>query len=182
MTVQAMSLFFALLTIAVDVMVVGSLALLVLGSSHTKERLRAVTRDLGLQMAFGVALTATLGSLYYSEVANYVPCKLCWYQRIAMYPMALILGIAVQKQDHAVRRYVLPLSLVGAAISIYHYVLQRFPSLESTSCDPTAPCTTTWVWQFHLISIPFMALSGFAFIAMAMYLMRPGAGSERSES
>jgi disulfide bond formation protein DsbB len=126
-----------------------------------------------LFLALVVALVATLGSLYYSEVANFPPCELCWYQRIAMYPLVVILGIAAVRRDFAVRRYVIPLVAIGAAISVYHYQLERFPSQTSLSCAADVPCTTVWVWRFHYISIAFMALSAFALIA-ALLLLGPG--------
>lgn len=92
-----------------------------------------------------------------------------------MYPLAIVLGIAAWRTDYQIRRYVLPLVSIGGLVSIYHYLIERFPSLSgSASCDPTAPCTTVWVWQFDFISIPFMALSGFAAIAILMYLMPSG--------
>lgn len=173
MTIDQMSTFFALLTVVANIAVLGGL-FIYLGSPYNAgaDRLRVkITSSLGegaLTLAWLVALVATLGSLYFSEVANYTPCKLCWYQRIAMYPMALILGIAALNRDLNVRRYVIPMLAVGSAISIYHYVLQRWPNLETASCDPTAPCTATYVWKFHYISIPFMALSGFALIAVLL--------------
>lgn len=127
-------------------------------------------REAALPLAWLVALVATLGSLYYSEVAHFIPCKLCWYQRIAMYPLVVILGTAALKRDGGVRRYVLPITAIGASVSIYHYVIERFPDLAGSACDPTAPCTFLWVWEFHFISIPFQALSGFALIATLMFM------------
>ena len=118
-----------------------------------------------LWLAWGVALVCTLGSLYFSEVAHFVPCKLCWYQRICMYPLVVMLGVAAWRQRIEIARATLPLVAIGAAISTYHYLLERFPSMESAaSCDPSAPCTLVWVWRFHYLSIPAMALSGFALI------------------
>ena len=177
-TTLVMSRFLALLTIAANLAVLGALVLLVSarrspGAARIKADIRELLSVYALPFAALVALTATLGSLYYSEVANFVPCKLCWYQRIAMYPLALILGIAAVRRDLSIRRYVVPVVGVGAALSIFHYLIQRFPTLSTSgTCDPTAPCTSTWVWQFHYISIPFMALSGFALIA-ALLLLAP---------
>ena len=125
-----------------------------------------------LWLAFLVALTATLGSLYLSEVAHFVPCKLCWYQRIAMYPLVPILAIAAWKRDVSVVRYVVPLAVIGAAISIYHYQLERFPGQASVSCSADAPCTVVWIWKFHFVSIPLMALSGFALIVALVLVAR----------
>ncbi len=116
-------------------------------------------------VAWAQALVATLGSLYFSEVMLLTPCMLCWYQRIAMYPLSVMLAVAALRRDLAVRRYAFPLALIGASIAAYHYLLERFPTvLSSGACSAGVPCTTVWVWQFHYISIPFMALSGFALI------------------
>ena len=175
----------ALLTLAADLLLLGALILLWLTRARREDRgwdgVRDVVQAYALPLAWLVALTATLGSLYYSEVANFIPCKLCWYQRIAMYPLALILGIAAWKRDHAIRRYVIPLAAIGGAISIYHYTIERFPDLAGSACDPAAPCTFVWVWQFHFISIPFQALTGFALITALMFLMPRAGGDQRSE-
>ena len=176
----------ALLTITADVLLIAALTVLWLTRGRREDRGWNDVRDLvspyALPLAWVVALTATLGSLYYSEVANFIPCKLCWYQRIAMYPLALILGIAAWKRDLAIRRYVIPMAVMGGAISIYHYTIERFPDLAGSACDPAAPCTFVWVWQFHFISIPFQALTGFALVTALMFLMpRPG-DDQRSEA
>ncbi|GIU96694.1 MAG: hypothetical protein KatS3mg013_0497 [Actinomycetota bacterium] len=175
MSVRAFSLFFALLTVGADAFVLLALVLAV--ASRFSERpaaalrwIRDIVGGSSLVLAWIVALVATLGSLYYSEVAHFPPCKLCWYQRIAMYPLAVILGIAALRSDHGIRRYVLPVVAIGAAISIYHYQLERFPAQASLACSVEVPCTTVWVWQFHYISIPFMALSAFALIATLLLL------------
>ena len=190
MDTQVFSRFFALLTLAADGVVLGLLAL-ALGARVSRRASDAweTTRDFlgehALSLAWLIALTATLGSLYYSEVAHYVPCKLCWYQRIAMYPLAIVLGIAALRRDLDVRRYVVPVAAVGAAISIWHYLLEHFPSMSgSASCDPAAPCTVRWVWEFDFISIPFMALGGFASIATLLLAARqrePLEGGDRDE-
>jgi disulfide bond formation protein DsbB len=120
-----------------------------------------------------VAAAATLGSLYYSEIAHYVPCDYCWYQRIAMYPLALILGIAAFRDDRSITRYAVPLAAAGGLISGYHYLIQQFPDLSTGSCSAAAPCTATWVWEFGFVSIPFMALSCFAAI-VALLSIRMG--------
>ncbi|MGH2539939.1 MAG: disulfide oxidoreductase [Actinomycetota bacterium] len=167
MDVQTMSTLFALLTVVADAAVLA-IVVLALGSRVAPGLARA--RDAAwetvgpsaLWLAFIVALTATLGSLYLSEVAHFIPCKLCWYQRIAMYPLVPILGIAAWTRDDRVWRYAIPLAAIGATIAIYHYQLERFPTQTSVSCSVEAPCTVVWIWRFHFISIPFMALSGFA--------------------
>ena len=133
----------------------------------------ALGRRATIGLAGAVALVATLGSLYYSEVANFVPCRLCWYQRIGMYPLALLLGIATWRDDGGVRRYALPLAVLGGAISVYHYLIQWFPELQAGACDPTAPCAAFYVREFGFVSIPFMALMGFAAVATLLSSVRP---------
>ncbi|HVL04441.1 MAG TPA: disulfide bond formation protein B [Acidimicrobiales bacterium] len=121
-----------------------------------------------LQLGLGVALVATLGSLYLSEVANFPPCRLCWYQRIAMYPLVPVLAVAIRRRDAGVRFYALPLALIGGAISAYHVVLERFPSLESGVCEVANPCTLIWVRRFGYLTIPAMALSAFALLTVLL--------------
>lgn len=186
MGIETMNVFFALLTVVALAIFLGSTGIVAWGRLSPAgavwlDRLRWSIEHNGLWLAWAIALVATLGSLYYSEIANFTPCKLCWFQRIAMYPQAVILGIAALWNDHRIKRYVLPIVLIGAVISIYHYLIERFPSWAGDgSCDPTAPCTTVWVWQFHFISIPFMALSGFAAIAILLWLLPPDLeGGER---
>jgi len=128
-------------------------------------------------LAWLMAVVATLGSLYFSEVAHYEPCKFCWYQRIGMYPLALILGIAAFRKDRGVHRYAIPMAAIGGTISIYHYLIQHFPDLSSGSCSATAPCTAAWVWKFDFVSIPFMALACFGAIAALLLISRAQAST-----
>jgi disulfide bond formation protein DsbB len=130
-------------------------------------------RLLWLWLAFVFALTATLGSLYLSEVAHYVPCTLCWYQRIAMYPLALMLGIAAVRGDATIARYVVPLATIGAVIATYHVALQRLPGLPSGACSLTSPCTAIWVERFGFVTIPVMALIGFVSIIATLVVLAP---------
>jgi len=133
-----------------------------------------------IQLALGVALVATLGSLYLSEVANFPPCRLCWYQRIAMYPLVAMLAVAIWRRDAGVRFYALPLAFIGGLISTYHVVLERYPSLESGVCEVANPCTLIWVRRFGYLTIPTMALSAFALIAVM--LLAAGADERATRS
>jgi disulfide bond formation protein DsbB len=169
--------FLALLTVAADLAILTALVLAVGGQlSPALARARTsaadAVRPLALPFAAIVAIVATLGSLWLSEGANFLPCKLCWYQRIAMYPMAVVLPVAVLRgDDQRIRPYGWVLAGIGVTISTYHYLVERFPSLESSSCDPTNPCSLLWVWKFHFISIPFMAGSAFVLIAVLLALV-----------
>lgn len=121
-----------------------------------------------LWLAWAVALVATIGSLIYSEVIHFVPCRLCWFQRIAMYPLAVILVVGAFRKEALVKFYALPLSVVGLGISIWHYVVQTVPGLESGACDPSVPCSAKYVDIFGFVSIPFMAGAGFTLITVLL--------------
>ncbi|MCU0269867.1 MAG: disulfide oxidoreductase [Acidimicrobiales bacterium] len=176
MNVDAMSTFFALLSLVALAGAAATGVLAVVRRRDPDGPLAGWWHDLGrvsLLLAWLVALTATLGSLYYSESANFVPCQLCWYQRICMYPLALLLGLAAWRRDRAFAVYGIALAAVGAALSIYHSWLQAFPPDSGSSfCTADAPCTTRHVWEFGFVSIPFMALSGFLFILAMMGVAR----------
>jgi disulfide bond formation protein DsbB len=176
MTVDQVSLFLALLAVVAEI---GSLVLAVALVARGLRPDAAWPREvlswvgpLALVLAATVAAVATLGSLYYSEVANFPPCRLCWYQRICMYPLVPILAIAAARRDRAVRWYALPLAVTGAAISTWHILVERFPSLESGACDPVNPCSIIWVEKLGYLTIPTMALSGFVAIGLLLVVPR----------
>ncbi|MEJ6527437.1 MULTISPECIES: disulfide oxidoreductase [unclassified Exiguobacterium] len=124
----------------------------------------------GLYLAWLVALTATLGSLYFSEIREFVPCELCWIQRIFMYPLTIILGIAVFTDDRAVRKYVLPLTIIGGIVSLYHYLVQKVPGFaEIQPCAQGVPCSGQYINWFGFITIPFLALTAFTLITIVMW-------------
>jgi disulfide bond formation protein DsbB len=116
-----------------------------------------------------VAAVCTAGSLYYSEVAHFVPCELCWFQRICMYPLTATLAVAAALGDRRAWRYVVIPATVGAVIAAYHTQLQAFPE-QSTFCPTTVPCNIRHVWEFGFVSLPFMSLAGFVFILVALRL------------
>ncbi|MCB0879394.1 MAG: disulfide bond formation protein B [Thermoleophilia bacterium] len=111
---------------------------------------------------------AMFGSLWMSEHLHFIPCPLCWYQRIAMYPLVLLLGIAAIRRDESIRSYAIPLALVGSVVSIYHYQLERFPDQQSIACSVSVPCTTIWFEKLGYITIPMMALSAFALVVVIL--------------
>jgi|tagenome__1003787_1003787.scaffolds.fasta_scaffold19853389_1 hypothetical protein len=181
MTTDAVTLLLAMLTVAAQLTVAAVIVLAIAGrrspaAARLGTRAAAAAGPQALPLAFLVALVATLGSLYLSEVAHFLPCTLCWYQRIAMYPLAVILGMATWRRELVVRPYALALAALGAPISAYHYLLERFPALDGGTCDPASPCTLVWVWRLHYISIPLMAGSAFALVATLLLLARPTAG------
>ncbi|MBS4178385.1 disulfide oxidoreductase [Lederbergia citrea] len=125
-----------------------------------------------LYFAWVVSVIATLGSLYFSEIKGYVPCELCWYQRIFMYPLAIILGIAAFENDTKLKKYVLPLSVFGGLISLYHYLVQKVPSFASIKpCVQGVPCNVQYINWLGFITIPFLALTAFTIISILMIVM-----------
>lgn len=127
--------------------------------------------DVALPLATSIAVVATGGSLLLSEVAGYTPCTLCWYQRIAMYPLVIVLGVAALRGDRSAWRVSVPLSGIGAAIAIWHIAIERRPSLGG-ACDPAAPCSLIWVREFGFLTLPTMALIGFVAIGTLSLVAR----------
>lgn len=178
--------FFSLLALTALIGAVALTTLLFLARGRPDGQAAMLLDDLAaaaLPLAAVVAATAMAGSLYFSEVLGYVPCTLCWYQRIAMYPLAPILGIAAVRRDPWVRTYGWVLAGSGAVISAYHYVIQWLPDLEATSCSADNPCSAVWVREFEFVSIPFMALCGFLAIAvlLAVAARRPADDHELTD-
>jgi len=122
-----------------------------------------------LPLALVIASVSTAGSLYYSEVAGYLPCEMCWYQRICMYALVPVLAVALARRDRGGGWYGLPLAVAGLGLSVYHYQLQLFPGQGST-CDASAPCAYRWVDSLGFVSIPFMAGGGFVGVAGLLLL------------
>jgi disulfide bond formation protein DsbB len=170
MSVAVATNFFALLTLAAGA---GALGVAVLAAAGRTALLREHVGPRALWLAFLVASVTTLGSLYYSEVAGFPPCELCWYQRIAAYPLPVILGVAAWRGDAGVRRYVWPVLAIGALIAGYHYQLEWFPRQSLVACSADVPCSVPWFRAFGFVSLPFMALSSFAAVAALLAVAVP---------
>jgi disulfide bond formation protein DsbB len=126
-----------------------------------------------------VAISATVGSLYFSEVRAFVPCVLCWWQRIAMYPLVVVLGVATFRQDRGAWVYALPLAVIGLGTSVYHYLIQKVPGLAPPAmCAVGVPCTAQYVNYFGFVTIPFMA--GVAFLLITLGLTSVALAERRS--
>ena len=125
-----------------------------------------------LWLAFLVSAVATGGSLFFSEIANYVPCELCWYQRICMYPLSIITLLAALRNDTRVARYLLPLPLVGAGVSIYHLLVENGVVEQSKACLISAPggCATKWINEFGYMTIPTLALTSFLLVLVFLLM------------
>lgn len=181
MDTETVQLFVGLLTIAaaVGAITVVVLRLLAAAGNEGAARLGSTISDSGVWLAWIVALGATLGSLYFSEVANFSPCRLCWFQRIGMYPLAAILVVAAIRRDWGVKPYALTLAIGGPVISLYHVLVEHYPWLEKgVACDPFNPCSVNPIQGYDILatgfmkSIPYMALSGFLLVATILVVAR----------
>jgi disulfide bond formation protein DsbB len=176
---EAVSTTLAILAVAVQAVLVAFLVVVGLApvwgvARRGRDAVRRFLDGTELALAWVVALVATLGSLYYSEVADFIPCRLCWFQRIAMYPLALILFLAVVARDRRGAYYAVALPVVGAVISVWHLYIEANPEAESPACRIGAPCSTKWIDEFGYVTIPMLALTAFAAIATLLVLaLRP---------
>ena len=178
-TVSTVSFFFASLALLcwAAVIAIGVGAIIRRSASTPMALLESLRADLGrvaLPLAWLIAAVTMLGSLYYSRVQHYVPCELCWYQRICIYPFAVILGIAAWRRDASVRVYAIPVLAIGAVVAGYHTWVQAYPPSDGTSfCTADAPCTLRYVWEFGFVSLPFMALSACCCMIVLLLIARP---------
>jgi disulfide bond formation protein DsbB len=158
------------LAIALQALLVALFVLALVGVVIPAARrpLRAIGENIAggeIWIAWIVALVATLGSLFFSEIADFIPCRLCWFQRIAMYPLAVLLLIGALRRDvRGIALYALPFPILGGLVSIYHIYIENHPEAESAGCTIGAPCSTKWINEFGYITIPTLALTAFAAI------------------
>ena len=164
-------------------MLIVGLAWLV-GWRSPGDAVRAAVEGYELWLVFLVSSIATGGSLFFSEVAHYVPCELCWFQRIFMYPLAIVTLLAAIANDHRVARYLLPLPVIGAGISVYHILVEERVVGQTTACLISAPggCAVKWIDEFGYVTIPVLALTAFvlafAFLAFAAFEPSADEGDE----
>jgi disulfide bond formation protein DsbB len=176
---QVITTGFAVLSLVADALVV--LAIVGFVASRTSESGRArwgnfrdSVSPFALQFAWIVAALATLGSLYLSQIAGLTPCEFCWFQRICMYPLSLLLGIAAFRGDVGIaKRYFMPIAIVGAGLATYHYQLEHIKG-EPTACSAAVPCNSAAFNIFGFISVPFLSLAAFALITTLLVLAREG--------
>ncbi len=122
-----------------------------------------------LYVAWVVALIATLGSLFFSEVMKLPPCSLCWYQRIFMYPLAIIIPLGILMRDDRAAAYIVALAVPGLLVSIYHNLLYYHVIPESLApCMQGISCTTRQIEWFGFVTIPLLSLLAFIFIFVSM--------------
>jgi disulfide bond formation protein DsbB len=174
---QVITTGFAVLALVADALVLLAVIGFVASraSSSGRERwgtFRDSVSPFALQFAWIVAALATLGSLYLSQIAGLIPCEFCWFQRICMYPLSLLLGIAAFRGDVGIaKRYFMPISIVGAGLAVYHYQLEHIAG-EPTVCGAAVPCNSAAFNIFGFISVPFLSLAAFALITTLLLLAR----------
>ena len=166
--------FFLVLTLVADAVVVVALVLAITALVSPRARAAVVSfaaavAPQSVLLAWIVATVTTLGSLYYSEHAGFVPCELCWYQRIVMYPLVIVLGVAWLRRDVQVWKTVLVFVVIGAPLSLYHWLVERVPAFaESSSCSVTVPCTAPYFEKLGFVTLAWMAMSSFLLIGVLM--------------
>jgi disulfide bond formation protein DsbB len=117
-----------------------------------------------LLLAFLVTLGSVGGSLFYSQVAGFAPCVLCWWMRVFLFPQAILFWIAWKNNDTSIVRYSIPLSVIGATIALYHTFLQ-FGGSPLVPCGVTGPsCTQRYFIEYSYVTIPTMALTAFVLL------------------
>lgn len=172
---QVADVFGVMAAIAVATVVLGTLV----AAAHPPTR-RAVAELAGAHgrvSALLVAVIATGGSLWFSEVGGFPPCVLCWYQRIAMYPLVVVLGIRALRPGGSrdLRLAALVLVGVGLLVNLWHVAIETFPGLDSGACDAAVPCTIRWVEGLGVFTIPRLATVAFGLVALAVLLDRTDA-------
>jgi disulfide bond formation protein DsbB len=167
--VQTFSALLSFVALAAGVITFASLAV----NSAWSATWLATVRQYGVWAICAITSTAMIGSLYFSESVGYAPCKLCWYQRIAMYSIAIISFVAALRKDNGIARYTVVLAPIGLLVSTYHYLLEWGVINESSVCSLDVPCTSIWFREFGFVTLCFMAGTAFiATIAFSIALMR----------
>jgi len=169
---QVADTFGAMAAIAIAVVALAA----AVGAVHapTRELVRDTVDQHGATSAWLVAAIAMGGSLWFSEAANFPPCQLCWYQRIAMYPLVVVLGIRALRSTGSrdLRAAGLAIVAIGLAVNLWHVAIETWPSLDSGACDATVPCTIRWVEGLGFFTIPRLATVAFGLIGLLLLLDR----------
>lgn len=164
MLLQSVNLILGSLTLIGQIFLFIYLVYLLFFARHKNNYISS----LGIKFSFIVALIATLGSLFYSQIISFTPCDLCWFQRIFMYPQVILLGLAMIKKDNKIIDYSLALAIIGALISLYHnYISYTASSLLICGVNRVS-CTIRYVFEFDYITLPLMSLTAFLIIIILL--------------
>lgn len=153
------------------------LVLSILFYFYRKDKIVYLANKYGYTMAFLISLVSVVGSLYFSEVALWEPCTLCWFQRIAMYPIVVILAIGIWKQDMAAKTYSIVLAVFGLIISFYQIYLQVASSLGNSlgafcGVIGAADCSEIYMLEFGYITFPVISATAFLIIIAVLSIKR----------
>jgi disulfide bond formation protein DsbB len=172
---ETATLFFALLAGALGLFLVA------FGVSFVFDRadamgLRASVKSISLEAATMVAVACTAGSLYLSEVAGFLPCRLCWVQRFFMYPAGALLVLALLTKQRVLATIAAVLAALGLPVALFHRYEQAAGEVGGV-CDPTNPCSGRWINHFGFVTIPTMAAVGF--LAILVFVVMAHLGDEK---
>jgi disulfide bond formation protein DsbB len=157
--------------------VVGVLALF--GVRGPLDGLRNLIWGYELWGAFVVASIATGGSLFFSQIAGFIPCEFCWFQRVMMYPLSILTLLVAARADNRAARYLLPLPIVGAGTSIYHILIENHVVDQPHACTIANPgCAVKWINEFGYVTIPTLALTAFLLLIGFLVLASAGAADQ----
>lgn len=138
------------------------------------DRIYSALGDYYRELALFVAFIATSGSLYMSNILGWEPCTMCWYQRILIYPLVVVLAVGVLLEKKDVEDYALPLTLIGLPIAFYHALLQRYTQYLSSGCSPTAiSCATEYTFHYNYITVPGLAFTALLVIGLLLWRFSP---------
>ena len=171
-------------TLALDIALAAFVFLLMTPLSRTRSGsgLAAFVGRRAILFAFLAALAGLLGSLFYSNVAGFAPCELCWWQRIFLYPQVILLLVALVRNDAHIRIYAAILSGIGLAVSLYHTFIQ-FGGPAIVPCSASGPsCTHLYFLYYGYVTVPTMSLTIFAAILFALLTPHPRQAQEPAAS
>ena len=172
MTLQVAQRLFAMLALLGVVAAFGGVVFFLPGMKAVRAKALEGLGPLLPALVIVVSTGATAGSLYFSEIAGFVPCYLCYVQRWFMYPLVALTTVAAFAKKKWLYLFIAFQAIVGASVSTYHVLIQRLETLNFGSCDLSAPCSARWVNEFGFVTIPTMALFSFLLIAVASLLIR----------
>ncbi len=150
------------------------IAVLILSKRRPDHSVTQLMNRVSLPLAVLIVSVAVLGSLYFSQIALYEPCNLCWWQRVCMFPLLIILILAWRKRDAGAKKYVYVLAGIGAVLAAYNSYLQIWPpSSQHCVLGGLVDCSTRYVFTLGFITIPFISLVSFLLIITCMLFWHP---------
>ena len=125
--------------------------------------------NITIYLCWSIALIATMGSLFFSEIMKFPPCVLCWYQRIAMYPLVILFTVGFFQSAKSTIYFTLPMAIIGWTIALYHNLLHYEIVPETASpCQVGVSCSTVYIEWFGFMTIPMLSLIAFTLITAAL--------------